>query len=231
MYFHKKMFKITLCFLFIYFTVARTSNLEHDGSAFIKLQHSLIFDINPVWTERGNISIQSLRLGQAIVNQKPLTLEVQKKLQDLAARNSFYQIKSTVTDNDGSERSFISTVKACMLAESELDDRLSVSLDYMGRIIGVSLIVASKSTCEGAIVPLEKLKTFSTSVYVRHSETGPIPDTATFIQKLEREREAKEKGEGKDNRSFLAKYWMYIVPLLIFMAISSAANPDSTQTQ
>lgn len=32
------------------------------------------------------------------------------------------------------------------------------------------------------------------------------PDTASYIQKLEREREAREKGELKDNRSFLAKY-------------------------
>ena len=32
------------------------------------------------------------------------------------------------------------------------------------------------------------------------------PDTATYIQKVEREREAKERGEVKDNRSFLAKY-------------------------
>lgn len=61
-----------------------------------------------------------------------------------------------------------------MLAESELDDRLSVSIDYMGRVIGVSLVVASKSTCEGAIVPLSKLKEFTTSVYVRHPEVGPM---------------------------------------------------------
>lgn len=32
------------------------------------------------------------------------------------------------------------------------------------------------------------------------------PDTGSYIQKLERERDAKEKGEVKDNRSFLAKY-------------------------
>ncbi|KAG5870872.1 hypothetical protein JTB14_015247 [Gonioctena quinquepunctata] len=221
-------FPIILPFIF---TIVLASSLEHDGSASIRLQHSLTFDKNPVWSERGNITIQSLRLGQAIVNQKTLTIEEQRQLRDLAVKNSFYQIKSVVTTNDGSERSFISTVKACMLAESELDDRLSISLDYVGRIIGVSLVVASKSTCEGAIVPLEKLKEFTTSVYVRQSETGPIPDTASFIQKIEREKEAKEKGEGKDNRSFLAKYWMYIVPLLIFMAISSATNPDAGQSQ
>jgi hypothetical protein len=36
-------------------------------------------------------------------------------------------------------------------------------------------------------------------------ENGPVPDTAAFIQKIEEERKM-EKGEGKDNRSFLAKY-------------------------
>ncbi|CAH1155135.1 unnamed protein product [Phaedon cochleariae] len=207
------------------------SNLEHDGSATIRLQHSLTLDRNQQWVERGNISIYSLRLGQAVVKQNPLTPQEQKQLQDLAVSNKLYQVRSVVTTDEGSERSFISTVKACMLAESELDDRLSVSLDYTGRIIAVSLVVASKSTCEGAFVPLDKLKEFTTSVYVRQAETGPIPDTATFIQKLEREREAKEKGETKDNRSFFAKYWMYIVPLLIFMAISSASNPDAPQAQ
>lgn len=32
------------------------------------------------------------------------------------------------------------------------------------------------------------------------------PDTASYIQKIEREKEAQERGEVKDNRSFLAKY-------------------------
>lgn len=32
------------------------------------------------------------------------------------------------------------------------------------------------------------------------------PDTATYIQKMERERDAREKGDLKDNRSFIAKY-------------------------
>lgn len=41
---------------------------------------------------------------------------------------------------------------------------------------------------------------------VKYPDGGPIPDTATYIQKLEREREARERGETKDNRSFFAKY-------------------------
>lgn len=32
------------------------------------------------------------------------------------------------------------------------------------------------------------------------------PDTQTYIQRLDQERQEKLKGEGTDNRSFLAKY-------------------------
>lgn len=32
------------------------------------------------------------------------------------------------------------------------------------------------------------------------------PDTATYIQKMEREREAREKGKSNNNKSMLGKY-------------------------
>ncbi|KAG8327049.1 ER membrane protein complex subunit 10 [Homalodisca vitripennis] len=53
------------------------------------------------------------------------------------------------------------------------------------------------------------------------------PDTAAYIQKLEREREARERGDVKDNRSFLAKYWIYIVPVVIFAVLSGASTPEA----
>lgn len=52
------------------------------------------------------------------------------------------------------------------------------------------------------------------------------PDTASFIQKLEREREARDHGEVKDHRGFFAKYWMYIVPVAILVLVSGATSPE-----
>lgn len=46
---------------------------------------------------------------------------------------------------------------------------------------------------------------FKTKVLVQHMEVGPQPDTASFIQKMEQDKLAKQRGETKDNRSFLAK--------------------------
>ncbi|ENN83322.1 hypothetical protein YQE_00319, partial [Dendroctonus ponderosae] len=207
-------------------SISFQSSLENDGLVLIKVQQALNGGPHSVYTERGNITVQSLRLRQAIVSQKPLSKAEQLQIQKLAESNELYKTRITVVANDGTERTFISAVKACMLAESELDDRFSVSLDYSGRVVGVTNVIASKSACEGASAPLDKLKEFTTNVYVRHTEVGAIPDTASFVQKIEREREAQEKGEVKDNRSFLAKYWMYIVPVVIVMVISSASNPE-----
>lgn len=68
-----------------------------------------------------------------------------------------------------------------MLAEAELNDILSISLDYTGRIIVVTEAVASTATCVGANVPLESLKAFQTNVFVRHSSNGPVYVTHAIL--------------------------------------------------
>lgn len=39
----------------------------------------------------------------------------------------------------------------------------------------------------------------------------------------------KAKGQQAENRSFFAKYWMYILPALIFMMFMSNADPNQGQ--
>ena len=55
-------------------------------------------------------------------------------------------------------------------------------------------------------VPMTNATGFKSRVVVQHMESGPSPDTASFVQKIEEEKLAKERGETKDNRSFFAKY-------------------------
>lgn len=56
------------------------NNVEYDGYANINLQHSLNWGTDAEFTERGNVTIQSLRLGQSVVNQKPLSAADRSKL-------------------------------------------------------------------------------------------------------------------------------------------------------
>lgn len=83
-------------------------------------------------------------------------------------------------------------------------------------------------TCESvSLDDINQLYEFSTVVSLKAVEPAPTPDTAGFIQKVEKEREARDRGETVDNRSFLSKYWMYIVPAVILLLISGVTNPDS----
>lgn len=54
-------------------------------------------------------------------------------------------------------------------------------------------------TVWGAIQVVQKCRQLFLMMYFS-------PDTQTYIRKLEEERRAKERGKGKDNRSFFAKY-------------------------
>ena len=53
--------------------------------------------------------------------------------------------------------------------------------------------------------PLNFAVGFKSKVLVQPMEMGPQPDTAAFVQRMEQEKLAKERGETKDNRSFFAK--------------------------
>lgn len=200
-------------------------DVEYDGSLSIKLKHTLENFHNGEFIDRGVVDIRSIRTGAVALQQTSLQPSDRNKLKESASTDGIYRLRSIVRGADGKETTFLTWTKACFLVESNLTDIITVSLDYAGSVIAVSLSTPV-AVCKGLDASDDDLRFFNTTVYVKHMEQGPIPDTATYIQKLEKERESRERGETKDNRSFLAKYWMYIVPVVIFMLLSGAANPE-----
>ncbi|XP_072941922.1 ER membrane protein complex subunit 10 [Epargyreus clarus] len=195
---------------------------DYDGWLNIKLQHKLnCNNENENYCTRAAIHIESIRLGSPNIDQITFTQQHFKELEELAETDGFYSIKSIVTTGDKEEAEFLSSVKAQAFLESGLMDIINVWMLPNGEVIAVNIQVANssepKTTSHGYI---------HSNVYIHHIDQAPVPDTASYIQKLEREREAREKGEIKDNRSFLAKYWMYIVPIAVFVMISGAATPE-----
>lgn len=117
-------------------------------------------------------------------------------------------------------------------------------------------VLGSGSACDSqTTIDKDALEEFNTDVLIKRSEIGQVyvsiieisffpvlvrkflhfvlfsiyssrPDTASFVQKVEREREARDHGDTKDQRGFFAKYWMYIVPVAVIVLISGATSPD-----
>ena len=64
-------------------------------------------------------------------------------------------------------------------------------------------------------------------VYVQNLKTALPPDTESYLDKVKKEMEQKEKAAQGDNQSFLSKYWIYIVPFVIIMFLSNIINPEA----
>ncbi|VDK76725.1 unnamed protein product [Litomosoides sigmodontis] len=64
------------------------------------------------------------------------------------------------------------------------------------------------------------------SIVVNTVNELPLPDSVSYIRKMEKERQARQHGAQQDNRSFIQKYWMYIAAALIFMVISNATTAE-----
>merc|ERR1719278_2418919 len=103
------------------------------------------------------------------------------------------------------------------------DGELVLQLDWRGKLVAAIMGVQQVAPRKGIEA---QPTTFKTKISTQQMENGPAPDTAAFIQRMEENKRKEEKGEVKDNRSFLAKYWMYIVPVVLFMALNGAAAPQ-----
>lgn len=197
--------------------------IDYDGWLNIKIEHSINCKSDK-YCHRGNISLKSIRAGTSVIEQIDFNKEHIDELQSLSELDGFYSIRSTVTSAEnvkGTE--FISSMKAQAFLENSLSDVINTWVLPNGAVVAVNFQTTNNTQSRYS---KENGYKVNTNFYLRHVELAPIPDTASYIQKVEREREAREKGELKDNRSFLAKYWMYIVPLAIFVMISGASNPE-----
>jgi len=175
--------------------------------------------------------VLSINTGDLTVQQNELSQSERLQLSELAKGGAFYRLKAVAVGSDGIKSSFLTSSRACHLVHSQLNDLLTVSFDHNSAVLGINHrsvnLEALPDRCESiSMSDLSRLDEFSTVVSLRSIEPAPVPDTTGFIQKIEKEKEARERGETKDNRSFLSKYWMYIVPAVILLLISGVTNPD-----
>lgn len=107
--------------------------------------------------------------------------------------------------------------KSCSLLASNLRDHITVNLNEKNEFININFHARNPICNEHLHSPAHSK--LETSVQVQSTSIGPVPDTATHIRRLEEERKSKLHQDKADNRSFFAKYWMYIVPGLFLLMV------------
>jgi len=216
-------FKELICLFCVLVTTLCISDPSYDSISDIYLEHELIPGAG--FSRRNSFSV-NLETRNDVTSEITVNDSDLQLLKDLAFNNELYRLKVTVKTLSGKETSFLTFTKACLIFGSKLNDILTLHLDHLDSPFAVNLATTSNN-CNN----LNELYTnkWTTNVFFRRPENGPVPDTATYIQKIEREREAREKGKSNNSKSMLGKYWMYILPLVIFMMIAGASNPEARQ--
>ncbi|KAG4107177.1 hypothetical protein H8356DRAFT_976104 [Neocallimastix lanati (nom. inval.)] len=129
-------------------------------------------------------------------------------------KNDLYLVE--VRDTNGNVLSS-SYTKACFLFDSKFKDEIILHVDSEGKILFADYFT-EKSTCPEELkdtIPVGS--DFKTSVRVLKSEQGQRPHLASLVF-YKREQAKKQMND----KGFFAKYWMYILPVVLIFLFSGA---------
>lgn len=110
------------------------------------------------------------------------------------------------------------------VVESDFTVNLTLHAGLNNRLNALS--IKTVRAASGSNKDIDDLDFVNFYVSVRNMKLAQIPDTETYLEKVKKELEQKEKGAQADNQSFLSKYWIYIVPFVVIMFIMQIANPE-----
>lgn len=171
------------------------------------------------FSNRGNIHIPGAKRkdAEATVAQEELDPD------ELLSLNSqdghgLYRLKVNAF-SDTADNSTLVMGFTCMeeLRSARLQDAITIYSDEIGNIISVTVRPINE------ISEARPSSEFTTVLSIQTPSPAPVPDTAGFLDKLREEKLQKEQEE-KNPKSFIAKYWMYVLPVVFFMFMSSAGQ-------
>ncbi|XP_051904087.1 ER membrane protein complex subunit 10 isoform X1 [Hippocampus zosterae] len=200
------------------------------GDFSVPLEHSFEVDDVGRFRVRGALLLKAGRESGVSLSQNHLTQDDRIKLKEVASVDGLYRIRvprvSLQADRQMErhmEGYLTAFVRACAMVESHLSDVITLHTDLSGTLIGIS-IVTLPGACTGTDVEDEvDLELFNTTLSVMAPVNAPGPETALFLERMEQESEKKGKNP-QEQKSFFAKYWMYIVPLVLFLMMSGAQD-------
>lgn len=141
----------------------------------------------------------------------------------LVESNGLYMLRvpASLVAMAGPRRYVTSSVPACALAASHFRERLTLHSDDYGTLHSLEIGLTSYD-CPASLRRLGSTISVKCEVHMARPTRGPVASVPSEREVLEQQARAAE-----DNRGFLSRYWMYIVPaVLAFLVMNMVAPPD-----
>ncbi|CAH8533310.1 unnamed protein product [Heterobilharzia americana] len=152
------------------------------------------------------------------------TTTEQQQFLESARAGKLYSIRVLLAHDEYIE----SSIPACQIVASRMKLKLTLSVNDVGIPIAIHLSTPKYDCPSDIPVDQVNLPDLSISLEIQKPKLGSSPETAKYLERLEKQREEMARAEQGDNRSFFAKYWTYIVPaVFLFILFSSMQDPNA----
>lgn len=177
------------------------------------------FSLDGHFEPRGSLQVRS---NNRINWLEKLDTVTENQLNQLEQADGLYFVKASTRDTNKTSETF---VRSCSLLSSDLNHLLVVNLSPIQDFINLNIISKDPDCLKS--VPTNSLTDLKPELKLDLGTLGPVPDTTSFIKRQEEERKSKLREAKEDNRSFLLKYWMYILPgVILLMLVSGGQEPE-----
>lgn len=197
-------------------------SLEHafDDSGF---SHAGTFTARLKSWSHGGQTLTKLRFSRNV-----LTAAEKKAFEKLLNEDDFYTIRvpSNVLNSAG-KKYVVSSIRARCIPRESLDEHFVIHTD------GVNILAVNYGSAGACQYPrLLKLPTkwsFNSYTVLKNGEQARR--TPTFTEELIQAETAEDEGVKPPEKTFWAKYWMYLIPLgmIVMNAVTQAMNMPEEQ--
>lgn len=214
-------------------TVLPAENIPADSRIQFPFQHAFG---NSDFTPAGYFTARlkaSPHGGQTLtkvrITRNPLTESEQRAFEELLKEDDFYRIRLPANVVTPGEDYVLSSIKARCLARSNLEERFII---HMEGVNVIAITYGSGGECpHPRLLKFPSRWAFSSHIVLKSSEQASRMPTITedfLVNEIGLEGDDTPK---PPERSFWAKYWMYLVPLglIVMNAVTQTMNMAEEQ--
>ncbi|KAF7047960.1 hypothetical protein CFC21_056794 [Triticum aestivum] len=197
--------------------------LEHDLGAGLGFAPAGSFSARLKSSAHGSQTLTKLRF-----TRNELTEDEKNAFKKLLEEDSFYTIRLPSNVLDPTRNDYIySSIKARCIPRDSLDEHIVIHMD------GVNILAVNYGSVGGCQYPrpMKVPSKWTFNSYTILKTADQAPRTPSFVEQLIETESGLGEVMKPPEKSFWAKYWMYIIPLglIVMNAVTAAANIPEEQ--